>query len=114
MEIETDQEFLQLLEQAARETKLVFVKFGATWCGPCRKIAPYFGELAQQRKHEAYFVTMDVDQVPEVWETLRLRNIPAFCVFENGTVVSVWKGDSVPEMIQRVQNLLKQKQGSKK
>ena len=49
----------------------MFVDFTATWCGPCKKIAPVFATLAQENKH-AVFLKVDIDAVEEVATEVRL------------------------------------------
>ncbi len=77
-------EFLKDLTSAEqlKAADLAFVKFGASWCPPCRRIAPYFAALAEEFHASAAFLACDVDAHPEFASDV--RSIPAFAVFRRG------------------------------
>ncbi|KAH7331248.1 hypothetical protein KP509_20G022000 [Ceratopteris richardii] len=52
----------QKLEEATVEQRLVVVAFKATWCGPCRMMAPVFAELSRKFS-QAIFLKIDVDEM---------------------------------------------------
>lgn len=59
------------------------VDFGAAWCGPCQKIAPFFAELAG-RYPSARFVKVDVDDVEEAAAEAGVTALPSFQVYRHG------------------------------
>lgn len=65
----------------------VLVDFWATWCGPCRSIAPLLEPLARQFDGRAKVVKLDVDASPEVASRYGIRGIPTLMVFKGGKVV---------------------------
>ena len=65
----------------------VLVDFWATWCGPCRMIAPIIEELAGDYKGKAKVCKVDVDDQPELAERYRVMTIPTVIVFKDGEVM---------------------------
>ncbi|KAJ3115550.1 Cytoplasmic thioredoxin isoenzyme 2 [Phlyctochytrium bullatum] len=80
--IATAEEFKELINSG----KVVVVDFFATWCGPCRVIAPKFEEFSQTYS-TAVFVKVDVDDVPAVAESCGIRAMPTFQIYKDGQKV---------------------------
>ena len=74
----------------------VLVDFWATWCGPCRMIAPLVEELATEYKGKAKICKLDVDNNQSVALNYGIRSIPALLIFKNGQVVNNFIG-TVPK-----------------
>ena len=66
---------------------LVLVDFFATWCGPCRMMAPIIEELAGEYEGKAKIGKLDVDQSPEMAEKYGVQSIPTLIFFKDGEVV---------------------------
>ena len=62
----------------------IIVDFWATWCGPCRLIAPILEEIAEEQAEAVRIVKVDVDNNPELSNRFGIRNIPALLFFEGG------------------------------
>ena len=56
--------------------KPMVVDFFATWCGPCKELAPVLDELEKKYKGEVIFQRIDVDQRPELAQEFRIEAIP--------------------------------------
>ena len=67
--------------------KPVLVDFTATWCGPCRMIAPIVEELANEYQGRAVVGKVDVDENPETAMNYGIRSVPTLLIFKGGQVV---------------------------
>ncbi|MBQ0061159.1 MAG: thioredoxin [Bacteroidaceae bacterium] len=79
----TDQNF----EELAAQGKPMVVDFWATWCGPCKKIAPYIEELASNYEGQAIVGKVDIEENDDLVEKFGIRNIPTVIYIKNGEVV---------------------------
>ena len=61
--------------------------FWATWCGPCRKIAPIIEELAKDYEGQAIIGKVNIEESPELTDQFGIRNIPTVLYIKNGEVV---------------------------
>ena len=82
MEIElTAENFDQVVLQAKEP---VLVDFWATWCGPCRMLAPVVAELAEEKAGELTVGKVNVDEAPELAARFGIVSIPTLILFRNG------------------------------
>ena len=65
----------------------VLVDFWATWCGPCRMIAPIVEEIATQYADKVIVAKVDVDEQGELAQRYRIMNIPTLLLFKQGEIV---------------------------
>ena len=68
--------------------KPVMIDFWATWCGPCRMLAPIVEEVAQEYDGKVVVAKCDVDDADEVAMQFRIRNIPTLMFFKGGEMVN--------------------------
>ena len=74
-------------EAVLKSEKTVLIDFWASWCGPCRMIAPIIDEIAAE--HPEYAVCkIDVDKVGELAKQFGITNIPTLIVMKNGETVN--------------------------
>ena len=65
----------------------VLVDFTATWCGPCRQIAPLVDQLADEYEGRAKVAKVDIDESPNTARRFSIRGVPTILVFKGGEVV---------------------------
>lgn len=80
--IETLKEFNEALGKGK-----VLVDFFATWCGPCRMIAPILEELGKDQNFEPEILKVDVDEFEDLAREYKIYTIPTLMYFENGRLV---------------------------
>ncbi len=100
MEI-TDQSFEQ---EVLKSDKPVLVDFWATWCGPCRMIAPTVEALANDYVGKAKVGKVNVDENQSTPARYNIRGIPTLLLFKNGQVQEQLVGAASREIIE---NLIK-------
>ncbi len=74
----------------------VLVDFTATWCGPCRMIAPFVEQLAEEYAGRAKVAKLDIDENPATAQRYGIRGVPTLYVFKGGEVVAQQVG-AVPK-----------------
>ncbi len=65
----------------------VLVDFWASWCGPCRMVAPFVDQLAEEYDGRAVIAKVDVDESPALAGQYGVMSIPTLMVFKNGAMV---------------------------
>jgi len=70
----------------------VLVDFWATWCGPCRMVAPIIDEIAANYAGRVKVVKVDVDEAPELAERFGIASIPTVMLFRDGQEANRWVG----------------------
>ena len=76
------------------------VDFWATWCGPCRMIAPVIEELAKEYDGRIVVGKCDVEENDDIAMEFGIRNIPTILFFKNGQVVDKMVGAASKAKIQ--------------
>ena len=67
--------------------KPVVVDFWATWCGPCKMVAPVLDEIAGENKDKVTIAKLDIDANPATARDYQVMSIPTMIVFQDGKPV---------------------------
>jgi thioredoxin 1 len=80
MEKLNEQEIVKIITQPGK----TLLKFGASWCGPCRALAPVLKDISDNERINV--IDIDVDHVePGVLEMFKIRSVPLLVAYESGT-----------------------------
>jgi thioredoxin 1 len=83
----TDQNF-----QQQTKNKVVLVDFWASWCGPCRMMAPVLNDVTSELNGNSHVGKVDIQQYQSLATKFKVRNIPTLILFKNGTEINRFVG----------------------
>lgn len=96
-------EFNELIQKES----VVVADFFATWCGPCKMIAPILEELAEKYEGKATVVKIDIDQEQELTGSFGIMSVPTIVYFKDGEPVATEVGArSLDYLCDKVDSLL--------
>jgi thioredoxin len=78
----------QLQAILAQSTLPVIIDFYATWCGPCRKLAPELEAVATAHPEAVTVLTVDIDEAPEIAQQFSVQNIPYLVLIKKGKIAA--------------------------
>ncbi|MDO4182438.1 MAG: thioredoxin [Coriobacteriia bacterium] len=82
-EMVTSADFASKVLEASK-SKPVLVDFFATWCGPCRAMAPALEEVAAENADAVDVYKLDIDQSPDMAREYRVFSVPTLILFKDG------------------------------
>ena len=97
----TKEDFESYMAKGKETGKLVIIDFTASWCGPCRFIAPVFAEYAKKFPG-AIFLKVDVDELKDVAEQYNVEAMPTFLFFKGGEQVDKVVGGKKDDIQQKL------------
>ena len=74
-------------ENEAKKSAAAVVDFSATWCGPCRMLAPVLEAVSEKLAGKADFYNVDVYDAPELAGAYRVQSVPCLVMMKNGKFV---------------------------
>ena len=91
-------------EEVLKNNGLVLVDFFATWCGPCKMIAPVLSEIAEEYKGKVKVGKVNVDEQNELAMEYRIESIPTLKLFKDGKVIKTLIGLRSKSEIEEILN----------
>ena len=74
-------------EEVMKSEKPVLLDFWASWCGPCKMIAPIVEQVAEEAKEFAKVGKINVDEETEIASSFEIMSIPTLVVIKNGKLI---------------------------
>lgn len=71
-------------QEVLKSDKPVLVDFTATWCGPCKMLAPILDKVADEKAGKIKVVKLDIDRSPRIASQYGIRGVPTVMVFRDG------------------------------
>jgi len=84
MEVFNENNFVNEVEKSPVP---VVVDFFATWCGPCKMVAPILEELSREFDGKVRFGKVDIDESPGLASKFKIRGVPTMLMFKDGQPV---------------------------
>jgi thioredoxin 1 len=78
--------------QQQTKNKIVLVDFWATWCAPCRMMAPVLNDVASELTGNSLVGKINIEQCQALAQKFKVRNIPTLILFKNGTEINRFVG----------------------
>ena len=82
----------------------VIVDFWAPWCGPCKELLPLIEKSAIKYPNFT-FLKLNVDELDELADELKITAMPTFHIYKNSTLVKKWQGADQKLLISTLQSL---------
>jgi thioredoxin 1 len=89
-------------EEVLNSDKPVLVDFWATWCAPCRALAPVIDEVAKDFSEQAKVVNLNVDENSETAGKYNIKGIPTLLLFSGGEIKSQIVGNTAKDTITKM------------
>ncbi len=83
----------------ATASEVAVIDFSATWCGPCKMLAPVLEEVSEEYAGKINFFNIDVDENPDLAREYKIMNIPALLVLKKGEKADMQIGFAPKENI---------------
>ncbi len=90
--------------EVIKSDKPVLVDFTATWCGPCKMMAPILHDVKNVMGDKVTIIKIDVDQNPELSGQLQVQSVPTLILFKKGQVAWRQSGVVQSKQLQEVLN----------
>jgi thioredoxin 1 len=108
--VEDHEKILKLTDknfQHQTKNRLVLIDFWASWCAPCRMMAPVLNNVADELTGHSYVGKVNIEQYQSLAQKFQVRNIPTLILLKNGTEVNRFVGIKNKEFLLQQINKIK-------
>ncbi len=98
MEHITEKNFNEIV---TNKDKMVVVDFWASWCGPCRMMAPNFEQVAEELKDDYIFAKCNIDDCENIARMQNIQSIPTIAIYKNGNEIARFLGFCTQDELKR-------------
>ncbi len=85
--------------QQQTKNKVVLVDFWATWCAPCRMMAPVLNDVASELSGSSHVGKVNIEQYQSLAQKFKVRSIPTLILFKNGAEINRFVGIKSKEFL---------------
>ena len=97
------EEFKEIVEK----NEYVVIKFGASWCSPCKQIAPVLEEVTDNYQDSLKYISLDVEESTDITADFKIRNVPTIFFIKNGEVMDKCVGSVARQtLVDKIENLI--------
>ena len=75
-------------KEVIESDKTVLIDFWASWCGPCKMVAPIIAEIAEEKADTLKVCKVNVDEEPELANSFNISSIPTLVIMKNGEITN--------------------------
>jgi thioredoxin 1 len=97
------EEFKEIVDN----NEYVVIKFGASWCGPCKQIARVLEEVTGNYQDSLKYISLDVEESTDVTGDFKIRNVPTILFLKKGEVIDKCVGSvSRQTLVDKIEQLI--------
>lgn len=101
-EIGSEDEFREIL----KNNEVVIVDWSASWCGPCKKIAPEYEKLSNEFKSISFFkIDCDNEEFSGLMTDFKIKSIPTFQIWKNKKLLSSFSGADLKPIVDYINKM---------